>query len=216
MQSKNSFVLSMLLVFIFSLTHAQVYLGARISVNQNNFNGIHPQSKPRIASQIGVHSFLKLSGDDNWFLQPEFSYSKQGEYDQPIAPNGTQMKQRIFLHYLNVVTFVKYYLSPTKNGMYFEAGPYTSYRIKKRIDLYNFSTLTDQSTYKNFDVGGIAGVGFSLNKEWEFSLRYALGALDQIKNPTVKGKAFNSRINLGVSYSINTSQERLFRGRCKF
>lgn len=216
MRGKPSFLLFVILVFTINMTQAQVYLGARLSVNQNNINGIHPHSKPRFAAEFGVHSFFKLSDNKKWFLQPELSYIAQGEYDQPIAPNGDQLKQRIFLDYLNFTAFLKWYPSTMKNGVYFEAGPYMAYRIKKNIDTYNFSTLADQNTYKNFDLGGVAGVGYSLNKEWEFSLRYALGILDQVKNPTVNSRTLNSRINFGVSYSINITEERLFRKRCTF
>lgn len=80
-------------------------------MNYNNIHGIHKHSKPKVATQFGIYSFFKLTDSGNWFLQPEISYTGQGEGDQPFAPAGGQVKRRIFLVYLNIVTFLKWYPS---------------------------------------------------------------------------------------------------------
>lgn len=197
---------------------AQEYMGIRAGLNYSNIAGIHKNSKERLGYQIGVHAMFKLSQAEHWYLQPEVAYSAIGEYNQPISPDGEQMKQRIFLDYLQVPILIKLYPWDRETGVFLEGGPYVGYNINTTTDSYYFETLPDHSTYNKLDFGGVGGIGISFNKRWEASLRAYVGILNQIENPEVDTKALNLVANIGVSYNFGTSSATSSGrvGGCKF
>lgn len=120
------------------------------------------------------------------------------------------------MDYLNVPIMLKYYVLPSDKSVFVQAGPYMGWRISKNIDSYVFETLADENEYEDFDFGVVVGGGISLNKNWEFFARYSLGFPSQIKNPEVSASTINSVVHVGVSYTINITEERLFQKSCRF
>lgn len=212
---RNILLLSLFLLGMLS-AQAQVYLGAKIGGNYSNINGIHENSEGRFAAQIGLLGFVGLNKKESLFLQTELNYSQQGEYNRVWDAQGRDFKQKIFLDYINIPLLLKWYPLESNRGFFVTGGPYIAFRTAKEIDHYHFETLADENSYKNFDAGGMIGAGISLNKNWEFFVRYSLGVLSQIENPQVHANTVNSVVHLGVSYSINVTVERWFQKSCKF
>lgn len=201
------------IIFIIALMTAQVglsqiRLGARVGGNYSKITNVHPNSISRIGGvQIGAFAFMSVSDQDILFFQPEINYSNQGEYDEQ-----SDTDQKIFLNYINVPLNFKMYISSGKFSIFGEAGPYLGFLAHKNVDYYDGSLASgdkekgiDGNSYNTFDFGGTLGVGFSINKRYEISLRYAQGFANQINNDQLSKNTHNSVINVGISYIFGIS-----------
>lgn len=182
--------------------YSESRIGVRAGLNYSNIVNIHPNSKPRVGGlQLGVYGLFPVSNNDKFYFQPELNYSNQGEYDRDDA---TRRKQKVFVNYLNVPLQFKLYLTDVENGFFFTAGPYVGFKLSKNIKHFDdISTFVDKDSFKTFDLGGIAGIGYSLHRRYELSFRYSLGLISQVDNPdNVKGvgSRYNSVFNLGFAY----------------
>lgn len=189
--------------FIASISYSQVRYGIRASGSITNLTKVHAYSKSRGGFQIAFLSQIPFSNNDIFFFQPEINYSAQGEFDQPYATNGQQEKQKVFLNYINVPLNFKVYFTDSEDEFFAVGGPYIGFLISKSIELRDYPTEAENNKFNTFDFGLTLGVGFSLNRQLELSLRYSYGFADQVSNDPAKTKNSTSILNLGASFIFN-------------
>lgn len=198
---KTKFIMTALFCFfLVEMGISQTRFGARLSGSMTNITDVHSYSKSRAGFQIAVMGLIPVTNNDILFFQPEINYSAQGEFDKPKRPDRSSAKQKIFTNYINIPLNMKLYFTDAESEFFALAGPYLGFKISDKTDSYDFPTEADDNDYASFDFGFTAGVGYSLQREIEFSLRYSYGLVDQIKNDHGKKTNSTSILNLGVSY----------------
>ncbi len=182
---------------------AQIRIGARLSGSMTNITDVHSYSKSRGGFQVGAFGLIPITNNDILFFQPEINYSAQGELDQPRRPDGSSIRQKIYLSYINVPLHAKLYFTDAESEFFVEGGPYFGFKIGESIEDVGFNTEAGNNTFNSFDFGASLGVGFSLNRQFEASLRYSYGLVDQVADDAANSNNHTSIINLGVSYIFN-------------
>jgi len=181
---------------------AQIRFGARVSGSMTNITDVHSNSRSRGGFQVGALGLIPITNNDILFFQPEINYSAQGEFDYHERSDGNY-KQKIFLSYINVPLNMKLYFTDADSEFFVLAGPYLGFKIGEKTDKFDFTTEADDNEYTGFDFGATVGFGFSLNRQYEASLRYSYGLIDQVKNDAINSNNHTSILNLGVSYFFN-------------
>jgi hypothetical protein len=199
---KNKIALAVVFgLFLAELSQAQIRFGARAAGSITNITDVHSNSKSRGGFQIGVTALIPITNNDILFFQPEVQYSAQGEFDQYFRNEG-DYKQKVFVNMINVPLFAKLYFTDAESEFFAEAGPYFGIQIGNNTDSYDFSTEADDNEYSGFDFGAGVGIGYSLNRNVEFSVRYLFGLVDQVKNDAANASNKNSNLNFGISYFL--------------
>lgn len=199
---KNKYlVFFALFLFLVGFVNAQVRFGGRVSGSISNITDVHANSKSRGGFMIGALALIPISNNDLWFFQPEINYSAQGEFDQHFRSDG-DYKQKIFLSFINVPLNVKLYFTDAESEFFVEGGPYFGIKIGESIQKLPFETKADDYEYSGFDFGANLGIGFSLDRNFEASLRYYYGFADQVKNDAANTSNHTSILNLGISYIL--------------
>lgn len=193
--------LTLLICFFFAeFGTSQVRYGARLSAHMSNITDVHSWSKSRGGFQIAFMSLIPLTHNDIFFFQPEINYSAQGEFDQPVRSGGKHEKQKVFLSYINVPLNFKVYFTDAEDEFFALGGPYIGFQIAKNIEKMDFETEAGRNEFNTFDFGVGLGVGYSIARELEFSLRYSYGLADQVSNDFANKTNSTSILNLGISY----------------
>lgn len=200
----KKFLLVTFICLVFTeIGQAQVRFGVRASGSMTNITDVHSYSKSRGGFQIGALGLIPITDNDLLFFQPEINYSAQGEFDQPKRADGSGVKQKIFLNYINVPLHVKLYFTDAESEFFVEGGPYFGFKIGEKIQDVGFNTEAGNHEFNSFDFGATLGVGFSMNRKFEASLRYSYGLTDQVSNDYLNTGNSTSILNLGVSYFFN-------------
>ncbi len=189
-------------IFLFltsNLLEAQVRFGARGSASITNITVAHSISKSRTGFQIAALGLIPIDNNDQFFFQPEINYSAQGEFNVHPHPDG-DIDQKTFLSFINIPLNMKAYLSEAESEFFAEFGPYIGFKIGENIEKFDFPTEPDDEEYSSFDFGLGIGFGYSFNREFEVSVRYSYGFVDQVKRDAADDKNHNSVLNFGVSY----------------
>lgn len=181
---------------------AQVRFGARLSGSITNITDVHSNSRSRGGYQVGGFALIPITNNDILFFQPEINYSAQGEFDDHERAEG-KFKQKIFLSYINVPMNMKLYFTDAESEFFVEGGPYLGFKIGEKIEDLGFPTEAGNNEFNSFDFGATLGVGFSMNRQFEASLRYSYGLVDQVKDDAMDSNNHTSILNLGVSYIFN-------------
>lgn len=181
---------------------AQIRFGVRASGSMTNITEVHANSRSRGGFQVAALGLIPITHNDILFFQPEVNYSAQGENDEHNRPEGRE-KQKIFVNYINVPLHVKVYFTDAESEFFAEGGPYFGFNIAQKTDEMGYSTEADDNEYSGFDFGATLGIGFSLNRQIEASLRYSYGFVDQVKNDALMESNHTSILNLGISYFFN-------------
>ena len=196
-------VFAAIICLLFSeLGQAQIRIGVRASGSMTNLTDVHANSRSRGGFQVGAMGLIPITHNDILFFQPEINYSAQGEFDEHNRSDGRE-KQKIFLSNINVPLNMKLYFTDSSSEFFAIAGPYFGFNIGHKTDEMGYSTEADDNEYSVFDFGATLGVGFSLNRQLEASLRYSYGFVDQVKNDALDNSNHTSILNLGVSYFFN-------------
>lgn len=202
MTINNKFILIAIFSFFFAgLSQAQIRFGARAAGSITNITDVHANSKSRGGFQIGVTALIPITNNDILFFQPEIQYSAQGEFDQYFRSDG-DYKQKVFVNMINVPLFAKLYFTDADSEFFVEGGPFFGIQIGDKTDKFDFPTAADANEYSGFDFGAGIGVGYSLNRNVEFSIRYLYGLVDQVKNDPINSSNKTSNLNFGISYFL--------------
>ena len=199
----KKFVLTALICLAFAeIGQAQIRFGVRASGSMTNITDVHANSRSRGGFQVAALGLIPITNNDILFFQPEVNYSAQGEFDEHDRPEGRE-KQKIFVSNINVPLNMKLYFTDSSSEFFAIAGPYFGFNIGHKTDEMGYSTEADDNEYSGFDFGATAGIGFSLDRQFEASLRYSYGFVDQVKNDAIMANNHTSILNLGISYFFN-------------
>ena len=201
--NKKLFLSTLICFLLADLAYSQIRIGGRLSGSMANITDVHSYSKSRGGFQVGVFGLIPITNNDILFFQPEVNFSAQGEFDQPRRSNGSYEKQQIFLNYINVPLHAKLYFTDAESEFFVEGGPYLGFKIGENIEDVGYPTEAGNNEFSSFDFGATLGVGFSLNRQFEASLRYSYGLVDQVPNDAANASNSTSILNLGISYIFN-------------
>ncbi|WP_426058863.1 porin family protein [Hymenobacter sp. B1770] len=186
----------------------------------------------KLGYNVGVGTSFPISSDGFFSIAPELIYNRKGyeiESKQksglPAGTASVEFEQQRVLHYLDVPILAKI----NAGGLFFELGPQVSYLFgsktkQQTTTKYNnggkdkvedngtFQDFTGVSTrgdgYKSdlaqFDIAGVAGIGYQSEAGLSLNLRYARGfnSLIDSKNTDNEPKAFNNAFTLQLGYLL--------------
>lgn len=187
----------------------------------------------KVGYNAGVALTIPLSSDGFFSFAPELLYNRKGyeiTSDQTTnLPSGVakiEREQQRVLHYIDAPLLAKI----NAGGLFFELGPQVSYlfgsrtktqytekradgtKIKdeSRSDFFDYTGVSRDEAYKSdlaqFDISGVAGLGYMTEGGLSLGLRYARGfnSLIDTKDADNEPKAFNNAFTLQLGYLIPT------------
>lgn len=172
--------------------------GVKGGFNTTNLSEVHGDSGPRYGFHLGGFAAFPLSDAYMFYVQPEIIYSMQGE------KNTTASKDELYkLDYINVPILFKPYFSEKDTSFYALIGPQLGFLVSESVKTngQEQAEIYQDDTYSKFDLGVLAGLGFSLNRNVEFEIRYNYGFMDVVDDGTGNDTTKNRTSNL--HFSIN-------------
>ncbi|GAB3822858.1 porin family protein [Pontibacter rugosus] len=167
----------------FGMAQAQSGLGIRGGANLSNVEG-DLQNEDLYKNKFGFHAGITLGipvVENFFYVQPELLYSTKGfKYDDSeytINNLSYRNEGKINSAYIDLPVLAKITAGP----IYFEAGPQASYllsmkdetRVYLNDDLVTSSTTElDRDNMKKFELGYVAGVGFTTGGRFSIGVRY--------------------------------------------
>ncbi len=194
---KNQISKIVLLAFLLvPLTiYSQVRFGVRGTVQRTNVSEIHGESVGRTAGSLGVLAQIPLGYDNQFFIQPEIVYSLQGEKDD----NHWAQPAKYYQNYINIPVYFRAYFSEADSEFFGELGPQIGFLVSQKDK--DIEKKYYGSNPKNFDVSIGAGIGYSINRKFEFGIRYNYGLIDIY--PKYYAQERTSNLALAISYIFN-------------
>ena len=196
------------LTLLFSFSYAQIggifqdmRFGAKAGVNYSRISNIHGDSKGRIGFNAGALALIPISYGNDFFIQPELSYSQKGETNDTKA--GKEVYQ---LDYIDLPILFKAYFSDRDSEFFGIFGPQFSFlvtdKVKNASNIEEIKRLYHNNDYKSFDFGLVGGIGYSYERNIELTLRAEYGLTDAVKGNEGESTKRNNNglINLGLSY----------------
>ncbi|RSK42984.1 porin family protein [Hymenobacter perfusus] len=187
----------------------------------------------KLGYNAGVGVIIPLSSDGFFSFAPELLYNRKGyeistTQKTNLAANvkSVEQEQQRVLHYLDVPLLARI----NAGGLFFELGPQVSYLFgsknksqtttkftngdKDKVEndgaFLDYTGISRDDAYKSdlaqFDISGVAGVGYMTDGGISLGLRYARGfnSLIDTKNTDNEPKAFNNAFTLQLGYLIPT------------
>lgn len=187
----------------------------------------------KLGYNAGVSLSIPVTSDGFFSFAPELLYNRKG-YEITSKSTGTQagnidkieIEQQRVLHYLDVPLLAKI----NAGGLFFELGPQVSYlfgsknknqtttkyrdgtkdKVEDNGEFRDFTGVSRDDAYKSdlaqFDISGVAGIGYMTEGGISLGLRYARGfnSLIDTKDQDNEPKAFNNAFTLQLGYLIPT------------
>ncbi|KAA9331610.1 PorT family protein [Hymenobacter busanensis] len=190
--------------------------------------------KYKIGYNVGVAATLPISSDGFFAIQPEILYNRKGyqiETDSKSTNTnlGTgvskvEQEQERVLHYIDVPVLARI----NAGGLFFELGPQFSYLFGSKVKsqtttkysngtkdkvednggFLDYTGVSRDDAYKSdlsqFDLSGVAGLGYQTDAGLSINLRYARGfnSLLDTKDADNEPKAFNNAYTLQIGYLL--------------
>jgi len=187
----------------------------------------------KLGYNAGLSFSVPLSSDGFFSFAPELLYNRKGyeiksKKTTGLAANvkSEETEQKRVLHYIDVPLLAKI----NAGGLFFELGPQVSYlfgsknksqtttkytdNTKDKVDndggFLDYSGIkrgeSSKSDLAQFDISGVAGVGYMTEGGISLGLRYARGfnSLIDTKDTDNEPKAFNNAFTLQLGYLIPT------------
>ena len=181
----------------------------------------------KLGYNAGIGTSFPISSDGFFSIAPELLYNRKGyevKSKQMAGTSEIEVEQQRVLHYLDLPILAKI----NAGGLYFELGPQVSYLFgskvkqqtttknangtKTKIDndgsFQDYSGIkrgpSDKSDLAQFDIAGVAGIGYQTDGGLSLGLRYAQGfnSLIDSKNTSNDPKAFNTAFTLQLGYLL--------------
>lgn len=180
----------------------------------------------KLGYNVGIGTSFPISSDGFLAIAPELIYNRKGyEISSTRTVGGveTELEQQRVLHYLDLPILARI----NAGGLFFEAGPQVSYlfgskvKQQKTVRTGSSSVKTendgqfqdytgasrgdaDKSDLAQFDISGVAGLGYMTEGGLSIGLRYARGfnSLIDSKDSNNEPKAFNNAFTLQVGYLL--------------
>ena len=160
-------------------TGAKSLYGIKGGLNISSFNesgtGV-PSMKNKFDYNVG--GFVEIKTADNWYIQPEIVFSKQGaNFSFPVTVNGINYNtdNTFNLYYINIPVTFKYYAS---KQFCLEAGPQISFLTEANLVVRVVGRSNTQDAAKLFksnDFGMNIGASCDITKNLFLNVRYTLG-----------------------------------------
>jgi hypothetical protein len=188
----------------------------------------------KLGYNAGVALTIPLSSDGFFSFAPELLYNRKGYEINTSQKSGfantniksVEQEQQRVLHYFDVPLLAKI----NAGGLFFELGPQVSYlfgsknksqtttkytngdkdKVEDNGGFLDYTGVSREDAYKSdlaqFDISGLAGVGYQTEGGLSIGLRYARGFNSLIDTKDTKNdvKAFNNAYTLQVGYLIPT------------
>lgn len=189
----------------------------------------------KLGYNAGVGLSIPLSSDGFFSFAPELLYNRKGYEIKSTQTTGlgagiskVESEQQRVLHYLDVPLLARI----NADGLFFELGPQVSYlfgsknkqqtttkytngdkdKVEDNSGFLDYTGVSRDKAYKSdlaqFDISGVAGIGYMTDGGLSLGLRYARGfnSLIDTKNTDNEPKAFNNAFTLQVGYLIPTGR----------
>ncbi|MDR2123042.1 MAG: PorT family protein [Flavobacteriaceae bacterium] len=180
---KNVFLLALLLIPM--LFHSQIRFGIRGTVHASNVSNIHKESGSRIAGSLGALAQIPIGYSNQFFLQPEISYSLQGENDKGES-YGVRRDAQYFQNYINIPVYFRAYFSEADNEFFGEIGPQIGFLVFRKDKEEDTSIHEGGYAFldkpQSIDISIGIGIGYSFLRRYEVFVRYNYGLTDVYKN----------------------------------
>ena len=204
-------LLTALAVISLSFTQAQeVKFGTKVGLNISTLRGDINYTKYKTGFHVG--GFVEIKVSDNFFLQPEILYSKQGtKSEQKISNYGQGLKINYTqdLSYLNIPVMAKIHIT---ESFYIEAGPQISFLLDAEQKgeatgifygeaINETETINNKNNLSSTDFAANLGIGFNFSEKIGASLRYSAGISD-IDKESRTSEIYNGNFGLSILYSL--------------
>ncbi|MBF9236463.1 PorT family protein [Hymenobacter sp. BT683] len=189
----------------------------------------------KLGYNVGVGTSFPISSDGFFSIAPELLYNRKG-YEisstrttgLPTGVTSIESEQQRVLHYLDLPILAKI----NAGGLFFELGPQVSYlfgsknkqqtttkfsngdkdKVENDGSFLDYSGVSrgerDKSDLAQFDISGVAGIGYQTEGGLSLGLRYARGfnSLIDSKDTDNEPKAFNNAFTLQLGYLLPLGQ----------
>ncbi|GAA4365153.1 hypothetical protein GCM10023185_35230 [Hymenobacter saemangeumensis] len=184
----------------------------------------------KLGYNVGVGTSFPITDDGFFSIAPELLYNRKGyeikSTQKSVSGNvaKVEVEQQRVLHYLDLPILARI----NAGGLFFEFGPQFSYlfgsktkqqmttkytngekdKVETSTGYLDYTGVTrgdaDKSDLAQFDIGGVAGLGYQTEGGLSIGLRYARGfnSLIDSKNTDNEPKAFNNAFTLQVGYLL--------------
>ncbi|MGO4819715.1 porin family protein [Flavobacterium sp. W22_SRS_FP1] len=166
-----------------------IIIGIKGGLNISNFIGNVEDQGMRTSVHLGLLAEIMIS--DNFSIQPEILYSKQGSTHTGIVPGFYRTK----LDYISLPVEGKFKIV---GKLSFEAGPQLGILMSSRLKTSNSNAKID--TIKTIDFGINAGLRYNINDAAFIQGRYVLGLIDNGVTGDSNNQNSNSVIQLSIGY----------------
>ncbi|OPC34417.1 porin family protein [Elizabethkingia miricola] len=191
--------------------------GVTAAFNRSAISNAHNPSGPRYTFQAGGLALIPIGTANQFFLQPEVLYYGAGETGKDSDYKGKDGYDAVYANnYISVPVYFKAYFSEAPSEFFAMAGPRFNFLVNQNVKdapkdkpYYdpNYSGSNNPNNYDgkaasfNFGIG--LGIGYSLKREWEFTIKYDLGLSNTYKGLTreISSKSKSEQVaSVGVSY----------------
>ena len=189
----------------------------------------------KLGYNAGIGTSFPVSSDGFFSFAPELLYNRKGyeikskqTSSLPSGVSSIESEQQRVLHYLDVPLLARI----NADGLFFELGPQVSYlfgsknkqqtttkftngdkdKVQDDSSFLDYTGVSrgdaDKSDLAQFDISGVAGIGYMTDGGLSLGLRYARGfnSLIDSKNTNNEPKAFNNAFTLQLGYLLPFGQ----------
>ncbi len=217
------------LLFGIHLNAQQISLGVKTGVQRVNINAPDfiedleeiPNFKSLTTVNVGVVS--EIAFHKNFALQPELNYLTKGTkvnenfglelFDVPLPVGVTAVSK---FHYLEMPLLAKAKFGNEHANFYVVAGPTFGYTLNGKLetrakllvefDLFDTPIDLDAVNYERWEVGGMAGAGFSVNtgngSQIFLDARYSHGFTQPYDIPLVHEKVQHKNFGVNIGFLV--------------
>lgn len=191
--------------------------GVSAGLNRSGVSNAHRPSGARYTFQAGGLALIPIGTANQFFLQPEVLFYGAGETgkdsDFKNGDRNANGYNAVYANnYISVPVYFKAYFSEAPSEFFAMAGPRFNFLVNQNVknvpqgrEYYNPDTPSPQFNGKaasfNFGIG--LGIGYSLKREWEFTIKYDLGLTNTYKGLVneLSSKSKSEQVaSVGVSY----------------
>ena len=185
----------------------------------------------KLGYNAGLAFQLPITSDGFFAIAPEILYNRKGYEIKTTQTTGLaagvskyEQEQQRVLHYIDVPIMARI----NAGGLFFEVGPQVSYlfgsknksqtttkysngtkdKVEDNGNFLDYTGVSRDDAYKSdlaqFDISGVAGVGYQVQSGLSIGLRYARGfnSLIDTKDTDNEPKAFNNAFTLQLGYML--------------
>lgn len=192
----------------------EIRYGVAAGVNRSEVSNVHHPSGARYGFQAGALVLIPVGNSNRYFIEPEVLYHQAGEIGKDKDYKGLSGYNALYANdYLSIPVYFKMYFSKKSSSFFAMAGPRFNFLINQKVEDYpenrpwydpdynGINGLNGKAAKMNFAIG--LGLGYSLNREWEFVIKHDIGLTNTYKG-LIRELSFRNKseqvISLGANY----------------